>query len=113
MIDPRDTDTLDNFKRQSKTAISALRRSGRPHLLTVNGQAALVIQDARAYAIEHEIADAQADRDALAGLRESIAEADRGEAIPADEVFRLLRQHNRALRTKQRASKRSVKPGAR
>lgn len=113
MIDPRDTNTLDNFKRQSKTVVAAIKRSGRPHLLTVNGRGALVVQDARAYAIEHEIVDALADRDAIAGLRESIAQADRGEMIPAEEVFRELRAHNRRLRAKPTVPKRAAKSGMR
>ena len=44
-----DIHSLTDFKRQTKEHIDRLKCTGRPEVLTVNGKAELVVQDARAY----------------------------------------------------------------
>ena len=44
-----DIESLTNFHRNSKTILKRLKRSGRPAVLTVNGKAELVVQDAASY----------------------------------------------------------------
>ena len=41
--------SLTDFHRNSRTHCLRLKRSGRPALLTINGKAELVVQDAAAY----------------------------------------------------------------
>jgi hypothetical protein len=44
-----DIASLTDFHRNSKTHWLRLKRSGRPAVLTINGKAELVVQDAAAY----------------------------------------------------------------
>lgn len=44
-----DIDSLTNFKRQTATYLKQLRATGTPVVLTVNGKAEVVVQDAAAY----------------------------------------------------------------
>ena len=44
-----DITSLTNFHRNSTTYCKRLKKSGRPEVLTVNGKAVLVVQDAEAY----------------------------------------------------------------
>jgi len=49
MIRSEDIGSLTDFARNAKAHLSRLRRTGRPELLTVNGKAEVVVQNAAAY----------------------------------------------------------------
>jgi PHD/YefM family antitoxin component YafN of YafNO toxin-antitoxin module len=49
LIRPEDISSLTDFARNAKTHLDRLRRTGRPELLTVNGKAEVVVQNAAAY----------------------------------------------------------------
>jgi Antitoxin Phd_YefM, type II toxin-antitoxin system len=49
MIRPEDIRSLTDFARNTKAHLKRLRRTGRPELLTVNGKAEVVVQNAAAY----------------------------------------------------------------
>jgi len=49
MIRPEDIGSLTDFARNTKAHLQRLRRTGRPQLLTVNGKAEVVVQNAAAY----------------------------------------------------------------
>jgi hypothetical protein len=49
MIKLEDIRSLTDFQRNTREHIERLKRTGRPEVLTVNGQAELVVQDAAAY----------------------------------------------------------------
>jgi PHD/YefM family antitoxin component YafN of YafNO toxin-antitoxin module len=49
MIRPEDIGSLTDFSRNTKAHLKRLKRTGRPELLTVNGKAEVVIQNASAY----------------------------------------------------------------
>lgn len=50
MIDfSKDIDSLSNFKRQTGQFVRRMRATGNPVVLTVNGKAQLIVQDAAAY----------------------------------------------------------------
>lgn len=49
MIDLTDIQSLSEFQRRTKEHLKTMQRTGRPKVLTVNGRAALVVQDAKAY----------------------------------------------------------------
>jgi len=49
MIRPEDIRSFTDFARNAKSHIDRLRRTGRPELLTVNGKAEVVVQNAAAY----------------------------------------------------------------
>jgi hypothetical protein len=49
MIRPEDIGSLTDFTRNTKAHLEALKRTGRPRMLTVNGKAEVVVQNATAY----------------------------------------------------------------
>ncbi|HXR07779.1 MAG TPA: hypothetical protein VN765_10645 [Candidatus Acidoferrum sp.] len=49
MIALQDIRSLTDFQRNTKSHLRRLKSSGRPEVLTVNGRAELIVQDAAAY----------------------------------------------------------------
>lgn len=49
MVRPEDIWSLTDFSRNTKAHLKKLKRTGRAELLTVNGKAEVVIQNASAY----------------------------------------------------------------
>jgi len=49
VIQPNDIHTLTDFKRNAGGLVERIARSGRPHVLTVEGSPRFVVQDADAY----------------------------------------------------------------
>ena len=83
-------DSLTNFKRQSSEFIRQLHDSGEPVVLTVNGKAEVVVQDAAAYQRLVELA-AKADREeTVAAIRAGLADVEAGRTKPARTALRAL-----------------------
>lgn len=57
MFHAKDIHTVTDFSRKPADHIKRLRESKKPEVLTVNGKAALVIQDAESYEKMAELAD--------------------------------------------------------
>jgi PHD/YefM family antitoxin component YafN of YafNO toxin-antitoxin module len=89
MINLKDgIDSLTNFKRQSAAFLKRLKKSGDPMVLTVNGKARVVIQDADAYQ-EMRYWAAKAEREAtIAAIKEGLADVEAGRMRPAKDVIR-------------------------
>ena len=69
-------DSLTNFKRQTAEYLTQLHKTGDPLVLTVNGKAEVVVQDAAAYQKLVE-AVARADREeTVAAIRAGLADVD-------------------------------------
>ena len=49
LIRPEDIRSLTDFARHARAHLDRLRKTGRPELLTVNGKAEVVVQNAAAY----------------------------------------------------------------
>ena len=80
-------DSLTNFKRQTADFLDHLHATGEPLVLTVNGKAQVVVQDAAAY---QKLADAaaKADREeTMAAIREGLADVKAGRTKPARAVL--------------------------
>ncbi|KAJ3055150.1 hypothetical protein HK102_011411, partial [Quaeritorhiza haematococci] len=60
-----DIDSLSEFKRHTPEFIKRLKAEGRPVVLTVNGKAEVVVQDAASYQKLVEIAERVERMDAL------------------------------------------------
>src|SRR5271154_5031591 len=83
----RDIHSLTEFKRNTGDFLDQLRRTGSPVVLTVNGKAELVVQDARSYQRLH----GRAERlETIRAVREGLASANRGEGRPMDDAFDAL-----------------------
>ena len=83
-----DIRSLSDFKRNTVDLLDRLRKTGHPLVLTINGKAELVVQDAEAY-------QALLDRvEAIEGIQRGLADARAGRTKPAPQVFaRLRRKH--------------------
>ena len=90
-----DIDSLTNFKRQTAAYVKQLHKTGTPVVLTVNGKAEVVVQNAEAYRRLVERA-AQADREeTVAALREALKDVEAGRTKPARTALRrLARKHD-------------------
>jgi len=86
----RGIDSVTNFKRQTAQYLERLHKTGEPVVLTVNGKAAVVVQDAVAYQKLLEAA-AQADKEeTLAAIREGLADVKAGRTKPARAALKAL-----------------------
>ena len=88
----RDIHSLTDFKRNTSEFLSQLKATGQPLVLTINGKAELVVQDARSYQRLLEVAERL---ETIAAVKEGLASMRRGEGRPADEVFDHLEQELR------------------
>ncbi len=87
-----DIQPLSSFKRDSVTLIGQLKQTGRPVVLTINGRAEVVVQDAKSYQKMLDLID---QAEAVVGIRKGLASMERGEGIPAEKAFEKLRKkHN-------------------
>ena len=84
MIDLTESHTLADFNRDASAHVKRLKETVQPEVLTVNGEAELVVQSAEAY---QKLLDAAELTETLPLLRKSLAEADAGKLRPADAVF--------------------------
>ncbi len=82
---PSDIQPLTTFRRHSSEFLKQIKKSKRPVVLTVNGKAAAVIQDAEAY---QRLLDIAAQADAREGIRQGLEDARRGRTRPAEKFFR-------------------------
>jgi len=80
----QDIQSLTTFRRRSGDLIKQLKKSKRPVVLTVRGQAAAVVQDARAY---QRLLDLAARADAEEGIRQGLEDASKGRTRAAEEFF--------------------------
>lgn len=85
MLAPDDIHPLSEFQRNARSHIRRLSRTGRPEVLTVNGRASVVIQDATAY--RKLLEELEGVR-----LRAALEAAERGEGIPVKEAFAMVRR---------------------
>ena len=92
MVHLEDIHSLTDFQRNTKEHIQRLKETGRPEVLTVNGKAEIVVQDAASYQKLLELIDRV---EAIEGIQKGLESMQRGEGKPAQEVFtRLRKKHN-------------------
>lgn len=90
MIDiTSDIQSLTAFRRASGHFMKQLKKTKRPVVLTVNGKAAAVVQDAEAY---QRLLDIAASADAEEGIRQGLEDVAHGHTSPAKEVFDQIRR---------------------
>jgi prevent-host-death family protein len=83
-------DSLTNFKRQTSEYIERLRETGEPVVLTVNGKAEVVVQDADAYQKLVEAAHRAEREEAVAAIRAGLADVATGRTKPARAALKVL-----------------------
>ena len=90
MISTRNIHSLSDFQRKTREHIERLKRTGEPEVLTVNGRAEIVVQDAEAYQC---LLDRLDRAEAIIGIREGLDSIERGEpTFTIEEVMRSLQR---------------------
>jgi PHD/YefM family antitoxin component YafN of YafNO toxin-antitoxin module len=82
MIALQDIRSLTDFQRNTKAHLRRLKSSGRPVVLTVNGRAELIVQDAAAF---------EDTLDAIRGIQRGLDEMKKGIGEPAKVVLGRIR----------------------
>lgn len=93
---PDDIHSLTDFKRRTNDHIKKLARSGRPRVLTINGRARLVVQDAAAY---QKLLDAVDEAEAIAGIQRGLDAVKEGRVMPLREAIESLKIRSRLRRS--------------
>jgi PHD/YefM family antitoxin component YafN of YafNO toxin-antitoxin module len=81
---PREIHPLTDFLRNHKAHVARLKETHAPEVLTVNGKAEVVIQDAESY---QRLLDRLHRMETIAAIQEGMASAERGELKPAAQVL--------------------------
>jgi hypothetical protein len=82
MIAMQDIRSLTDFQRNTKSHLRRLKSTGRPEVLTVNGRAELIVQDAAAF---------EDMLDAIRGIQRGLDEMKAGKGEPARKVLDRIR----------------------
>ena len=85
----KDIQSLTNFRRNSAKFLKQIKKSKQPVVLTVNGKAQAIVQDAEEY---QRLLDIAARADVYEALRQSDDDIAHGRMRPAREVFDELRR---------------------
>jgi prevent-host-death family protein len=81
----RDIQSLSTFKQNASRIVKEIQETKEPVILTVNGKAAVVVQDAESY---QRMIERRESIETAAILRERLRDMDDpSKWIPADEVF--------------------------
>ena len=80
----RDIQSLSTFKRDTAKVIRQLKKTGQPVVLTVNGKAELVVQDAESY---QKLLDAKDRMEAIEGIKRGLESMKRNAGKPVEKFF--------------------------
>jgi prevent-host-death family protein len=89
MLDLRDIHSLSEFQRNTKEFLEQMRHNRGPVVLTVNGKAEVVVQDAHSY---QEILTRLERAETIAAIRAGISDFENGNAQGANEAFDEIRR---------------------
>jgi prevent-host-death family protein len=92
----KDIHSLSEFKRRTSDFLHQMRENGHPLVLTVNGKAELVVQDAASY---QRLLDYVEEMEAMVGIKRGLA------AVQAGQVTS-LKDFEKEFRTKHGISRR-------
>jgi prevent-host-death family protein len=84
----KDIQAVTTFRRNPRRFMKHLKQTKRPVILTMNGKAEAVVQDAEAY---QHLLDLAAEASAMEGIRQGLEDARKGRGRPAREVFDAIR----------------------
>ena len=80
----RDIQSLSIFKRDTAKFVRQMKRTKAPIVLTVNGKAELVVQDADSY---QELLEAKDRMEAIEGIKRGLESLKRNAGKPAERFF--------------------------
>ena len=87
MIDLREVRSVTEFQRNAKEYVGKIKGSKTPLVLTVNGRAELVVQDAASY---QELLNRLEELETVAAIRVGLQDANEGRVQPARKALKNL-----------------------
>jgi PHD/YefM family antitoxin component YafN of YafNO toxin-antitoxin module len=91
MIDLREVRSVTEFQRNLKGYVGRLKENKTPMVLTVNGRAEVIVQDAESY---QALLDRLERAETVAAIRQGIEQFERGKGIPLKQAERRLRKRH-------------------
>ena len=85
----KDIQSLSDFKRNSREFLERMRNTGNPVVLTINGRAEVVVQDAVSY---QKLVDYIDEMEALEGIRRGVADVEAGRVTPLEKFEKDFRK---------------------
>ena len=85
----RDIQSLTDFKKNTPEFLQQLKKTGEPVVLTINGRAELVVQDAAAYQKLREMAE---EARVAEQIRQGLEDVRAGRTQPLSEAFADIRR---------------------
>ena len=95
----KDIRSLSDFKRNTGELMERMEESGEPMVLTVNGKAKLVVQDAASY---QKLLESIEYGQAVKGIRRGMDDVTQGRTRPAARAFAELRKKHAIPRNARR-----------
>jgi prevent-host-death family protein len=87
-----DIRSLTDFKRHTNELTKQMKQTGRPLVLTVNGKAEFVVQDAASYQATIEAAERVL---IVEGIQRGLEQMERGEGVDAKEFSKAFRARHK------------------
>jgi len=87
----KDIQAMTTFRRNPAKFIKRLKKTKEPFILTINGKAEAVVQDAEAY---QRLLDIAAQAEAFEGIRQGVQDVKKGRVRPARESLELFRSRH-------------------
>ncbi|CAG1005411.1 hypothetical protein PHYC_03228 [Phycisphaerales bacterium] len=101
MFDPEQVTPLTEFQRNAKEFVKRLHKSGRPELLTINGRAAVVVQDAAAFKSMIDRLEGDYLHEAV---QVGIEQMEAGKGRPLSEVVRDLKSRRAGAQSRRKSA---------
>ena len=95
MIDLREVRSVTEFQRNIKDYVGRLKEKKTPLVLTINGRAEIVVQDAESYQV---LLDRLEHAETVAAIRRGVEQMGGGEGIALEEAEKRLRNKHGFLR---------------
>lgn len=102
VLDLGDIHPLTDFLRNTKAYTRKLKKTGRPAVLTINGEAELVVQDSDSY---QELLEAKRQLEDLKAVQQALMRAKAGKGIPFEPFAARMEAKYPLKKLKQKRAK--------
>ena len=82
---------MSDFKRNSREFLERMRETGNPVVLTINGKAEVVVQDAASY---QKLLNYIDDMETLEGIKRGLADVEAGRVTPVEKFEKDFRKRH-------------------
>lgn len=93
MISLKDIESLTAFKRNTNEYVKKIKKSGNPLVLTVNGKAEIIVQDAESYQRMIEMLDRA---ETIEAVREGLESVRHGRTMSLEQFDKEMRKKSRS-----------------